>query len=65
MLLLMPSRLWQSSSLEELVLLDNPRQESVWAIEQAIIMTFQLQGGYEVVSDRLTLQIIKFVKTFP
>jgi len=30
------------------------RQECVWAIEQAITTTFQLQGAYEVVSDRLS-----------
>jgi hypothetical protein len=29
------------------------RRECVWAIEQAIAMTFQLQGEYQVVSDRL------------
>lgn len=31
------------------------RQECVWAIEQAIAIAYQLQGAYEVVSDRLTL----------
>lgn len=30
------------------------RQECVWAIDQAITTTFQLQGAYEVVSDRLS-----------
>ena len=30
------------------------RQECVWAIEQAITTTYQLQGAYEVVSDRLS-----------
>jgi hypothetical protein len=29
------------------------RQECVWAIEQAITMTFQVQGAHETVSDRL------------
>ncbi|MBD2070291.1 hypothetical protein H6F93_22725 [Leptolyngbya sp. FACHB-671] len=29
------------------------RRECVWAIEQAIAMTFQLQSEYQVVSDRL------------
>lgn len=29
------------------------RRECVWAIEQAITTTYQLQGAYEVVSDRL------------
>jgi hypothetical protein len=29
------------------------RRECVWAIEQAIAMTFQLQGEYSAVSDRL------------
>lgn len=30
------------------------RQECVWAIEQAITTTYQLQGAYEIVSDRLS-----------
>lgn len=30
------------------------RQECVWAIEQAITTSYQLQGAYEVVSDRLS-----------
>lgn len=30
------------------------RQECVWAIEQAITSTYQLQGAYEVVCDRLS-----------
>lgn len=30
------------------------RRECVWAIEQAITITYQMQGVYEVVSDRLS-----------
>ncbi len=30
------------------------RRECAWAIEQAIAMTYQLQGADEVVSDRLS-----------
>ncbi len=30
------------------------RRECVWAIEQAISMTYQMQGAWNVVSDRLT-----------
>jgi hypothetical protein len=30
------------------------RRECAWAIDQAITMTHQFQGDYEVVSDRLS-----------